>query len=85
MANPEIETKIIELVAKQFATAKEKVKPETAFKDDLGADSLDSTELIMELEDAFDMSIPDEAALEIKTVADAIAYVEKHPKQQPSS
>ncbi|OHB74536.1 MAG: acyl carrier protein [Planctomycetes bacterium RBG_16_59_8] len=72
----EIEAKLIEIVCKQLGVAKEKVSKETSFINDLGADSLDTVELVMEIEDSFDLSIPDDAAEKIQTVGDAIKYVE---------
>ena len=57
-----------------------KVTPNASFTNDLGADSLDTVELIMEFEKAFGMTIPDEAAEKISTVGDAIAYIEKNAK-----
>jgi acyl carrier protein len=71
----EIQEKVIEIVCEQMGVMKEKVTPETSFINDLGADSLDTVELIMEFEDAFDLSIPDEDAEKIQTVGDAINYV----------
>ena len=62
--------------------SKEKVSEETSFINDLGADSLDTVELVMELEDEFDLSIPDDAAEKIKTVGDAISYIEEHAKKK---
>jgi acyl carrier protein len=56
----------------------EQITKETSFINDLGADSLDTVELIMEFEDAFDMNIPDEEAEKIRTVGDAIKYIEEH-------
>ncbi|MBC7195870.1 MAG: acyl carrier protein [Deferribacterales bacterium] len=56
----------------------EEVKPEASFIDDLGADSLDTVELIMAFEEEFDLEIPDEEAEKIKTVADAIEHIKKH-------
>ncbi len=72
----EIETKVIEIVSKQLGVAKEKITRESSFVNDLGADSLDTVELVMEIEDAFDLSIPDDAAEKIQTVGDAIKYIE---------
>jgi acyl carrier protein len=74
----EIEVKVIEIVSKQLGVAKEKITRQSSFVNDLGADSLDTVELVMEIEDAFDLSIPDEAAEKIQTVGDAIKYIEDH-------
>lgn len=81
MDQAEIETKVIEIVAKQFATSKEKVTRATRFQEDLNGDSLDTVEFVMELEDAFGIEIPDSMAEKIKTVGDVIDYVEKAPKK----
>ena len=72
----EIEVKVIEIVSKQLGVAKEKITRQSSFVNDLGADSLDTVELVMEIEDAFDLSIPDDAAEKIQTVGDAIKFVE---------
>ncbi|MCK4908344.1 MAG: acyl carrier protein [Planctomycetes bacterium] len=72
----EIQDKIIEIVCKQLGVDKSKISPETSFVNDLGADSLDTVELVMEMEDAFGTSIPDEEAEKIQTVGDAIKYIE---------
>jgi acyl carrier protein len=76
--NVSIEDKVIGIVASQLDVEKEKIKPETSFINDLGADSLDIVELVMEFEEAFDMSIPDEDAEKIRTVGDAINYIKEH-------
>ena len=76
--NENVADKVIGIVANQLDVDKEKVKPETSFINDLGADSLDIVELVMEFEEAFDMSIPDEDAEKIRTVGDAIKYIEEH-------
>lgn len=73
----ELECKVIEIIAKQLEIAKEKVKPENRIQEDLGADSLDTVEMVMELEDGLDIDIPDEALEKMKTVGDVIAYAEK--------
>jgi acyl carrier protein len=70
--------KMIDIIVEQLSVDKEKVVPNAHFVDDLGADSLDQVELIMAMEEAFDIEIPDEDAEQIKTVQDAINYVEKH-------
>ena len=72
----EIQEKVISIVCEQMGVPREKVTPETSFINDLGADSLDTVELVMEFEDAFDISIPDEEAEKIQTVGDAIKYIE---------
>jgi acyl carrier protein len=64
-------------VAEQLGVDKEKITPETHFINDLGADSLDTVELVMELEEEFDISIPDDAAERIQTVGQAIDFIEK--------
>ena len=75
-SHEEIEQKVIEIVSKQLGVAKEKITANSSFVNDLGADSLDTVELVMEIEDKFDLSIPDDAAEKIQTVGDAIKYVE---------
>lgn len=75
MAEDDIAEKVADIVSHQLDVEKEKVKPETSFINDLGADSLDIVELVMELEEAFDMSIPDEDAEKIRTVGEAVEYI----------
>jgi acyl carrier protein len=70
--------KVQEIIASQLGVDAEEVTPEASFVDDLGADSLDTVELIMALEEEFDIEIPDEEAEKIATVSDAIAYIESH-------
>lgn len=73
-----IEDKVKAIITKQLGIKAEQITKETSFINDLGADSLDTVELIMEFEDAFDMNIPDEEAEKIRTVGDAIKYIEEH-------
>ncbi len=73
-----IEERVKEIIIKQVGGNKEQVTNETSFVNDLGADSLDTVELVMEFEDAFDMNIPDEDAEKIQTVGDAIKYIKEH-------
>ena len=68
------------LVAEQLGVDNEKITPESSFIEDLGADSLDLVELIMALEEEFDIEIPDEIAANLKTVQDAMDYIEKATK-----
>ena len=74
----DIQGKVKKIIAEQLSVAEEDVVPEASFVDDLGADSLDLVELIMAMEETFEVSIPDEDAEKIKTVQDAIDYVNKH-------
>ena len=73
-----VEEKVKEIITKQMGVKAEQITKETSFINDLGADSLDTVELIMEFEDAFDMNIPDEEAEKIRTVGDAVKYIEGH-------
>lgn len=69
------EEKVIGIISEQLSVEKDKVVPSASFVDDLGADSLDLVELIMAMEEAFDIEIPDEVAEKIVTVQDAINHV----------
>lgn len=73
-----IEAKVIEIVAEQMSVDKAEIKRATSFVNDLNADSLDTVELVMELEDEFDLTIPDDAAEKLKTVGEAIDYIKQH-------
>jgi acyl carrier protein len=73
-----VSDKVTDIVCDQLGVPREKVTPETSFINDLGADSLDTVELVMELEEEFDISIPDEDAEKIQTVGEAIKYIEGH-------
>jgi acyl carrier protein len=68
--------KVNEIIAKQLGVDAEKVTPEASFVDDLGADSLDTVELVMAFEEAFNVEIPDEDAEKILKVQDAVKYIE---------
>jgi acyl carrier protein len=70
--------KVRQIVADQLGVDVDEVTPEASFVDDLGADSLDTVELVMALEEEFGIEIPDEEAEKISTVADAIKYIEEH-------
>lgn len=73
-----IEEKVRAIIVEQLDANAEEVVPEALFVDDLGADSLDLVELVMQMEDEFDVEIPDEDAENIRTVQDAINYVQQH-------
>lgn len=73
-----IDKKVIEIIMEQLGVEEEEVKPEASFIEDLGADSLDTVELVMALEEAFDMEIPDEEAEKIDTVGKALDYIKAH-------
>ena len=72
-----VEERVIDIVAEQLGVEKDKVNRETHFVNDLGADSLDTVELVMELEEEFDISIPEDSAEKIQRVGEAIDYTEK--------
>ncbi len=73
----EITRKVTKIIAQKLGVDESEVKPESNFIEDLGADSLDTVELVMELEKEFDVSIPDEDAEKIVTVSAAISYLEE--------
>jgi len=77
-ADPAIEQQVKDIICEKLSVKPEQVTPETSFINDLGADSLDTVELVMELEDRFGIQIPDEEAEKIQTVGDAIRYIEEH-------
>ena len=72
-----VSERVVDIVAEQLGVEKDKIKLETSFVNDLGADSLDTVELVMELEEEFDVNIPDDAAEKIQTVGEAVNYIEK--------
>jgi acyl carrier protein len=73
-----IEERVIKIIVEQLGVKPEDVKPEASFVEDLGADSLDTVELVMALEEEFETEIPDEEAEKINTVQAAIDYVKSH-------
>ena len=76
----EIEAKVKDIIVDKLGVDEADVKPEASFTNDLGADSLDTVELIMELEKVFGISIPDDKAEKIATVGDAITYIQENSK-----
>jgi len=75
-----VEEKVRNIIVEQLGVQADEVKPEASFVDDLGADSLDTVELVMAFEEAFGIEIPDEDAEKIQKVKDAIAYIEGKAK-----
>ena len=73
-----VEDKVKQIIVEQLGVDESEVTPTASFIDDLGADSLDTVELVMALEEGFGMEIPDEDAEKITTVKDAISYIESH-------
>lgn len=80
-----IETKVIEIVSEQMGTDKTEISRDTSFINDLNADSLDTVELVMEFEDEFNTSIPDEEAEKIQTVGAAIDFIVTVAKEKSQS
>ena len=75
-------TRITKIIKEQLGVEESEVKPEARFVDDLGADSLDTVEILMAIEEEFGIEIPDEDAENAKTVGDVISYINKHPKKK---
>jgi acyl carrier protein len=73
-----VQDRVIDIVSSQLGVSKDQITPETSFINDLGADSLDTVELVMELEEEFEINIPDDAAEKIQTVGQAVDFIEKH-------
>ena len=76
-----IEQRVKKIIAEQLGVSEGEIKAESSFVDDLGADSLDTVELVMALEEEFETEIPDEEAEKITTVQQAISYVSAHAKK----
>ena len=75
-----VEEKVKSIIVEQLGVQAEEVKADASFVDDLGADSLDTVELVMAFEEAFGIEIPDEDAEKIQKVKDAVSYIESHAK-----
>jgi acyl carrier protein len=80
MTTTNIESKVKSIVAEQLGVGEDEIKPNASFIEDLGADSLDIVELVMAMEEEFEVEIPDEEAENIKTVQDAVNYITTHKK-----
>ena len=74
---PSVEERVIEIVSSQMGVEKDTVTKDTTFVNDLGADSLDTVELVMEIEEEFDITIPDDEAEKIQSVGQAVGYIEE--------
>ncbi len=74
----EIQEKVVKIIVDKLGVKESEVTPEATFTGDLGADSLDTVELVMEFEKAFGIQVEDEAAEKFQTVGDVIAYIEEH-------
>ena len=77
-----VDERVKQIIVEQLGVDEAEVTPSASFVDDLGADSLDTVELVMAFEEAFDIEIPDEDAEKIRTVQDAVDYVGKHAKSK---
>jgi acyl carrier protein len=80
MTAPNVELKVKGIIAEQLGVSEEEIKATSSFIEDLGADSLDIVELVMAMEEEFEVEIPDEEAENIKTVQDAVNYINTHKK-----
>ena len=79
--NSEIYDKVKEIICNQLGKNEDKVNADTKIVEDLGADSLDVVELLMTLEDEFSLSLPDEVAMQLKTVGEIVDYIDKNKKK----
>jgi acyl carrier protein len=80
MADKPIDTRVRDIIVEQLGVKPDQVTPEAKFIEDLGADSLDTVELIMALEEEFGIEVPDEQAEKLLTVGDVVKYIEEHQK-----
>ena len=78
----EVTKKVVDIISEQMGADKSNITRETSFINDLNADSLDTVELVMEFEDEFEMSIPDEEAEKIRTIGQAIEHITEQQKQK---
>ena len=76
VTNPTVQDRVVKIVCDQMGATPDKISKDTSFINDLGADSLDTVELVMEFEDEFEISIPDEDAEKIQTIGSAVDYIE---------
>jgi len=81
MSVENVQERVKNIIVEQLGVEADQVKPEAQFVNDLGADSLDTVELIMALEEEFDIEIPDDKAEKIKTVGEAVSYIEENAKK----
>ena len=80
MADASIEDKVKNIIVEQLGVSEEQVKPEAKFIEDLGADSLDTVELVMAFEEEFDITVPDEEAEKLTSVGEVISYIDEQSK-----
>lgn len=85
MSDNNTDQRVIQIIAEQLGVEESEVTPDKSINDDLGADSLDSVELVMALEEEFGIEVPDDDAAKLTTVGAAIAYVNKHLKKESDS
>lgn len=76
----DVKSRVVSIIVDKLGVAEDEVTAEASFTNDLGADSLDTVELIMEFEKEFNIAIPDDQAEKIQTVGDAVAYIEANAK-----